>query len=181
MVEGEEEEEDEDKEVDKEEEEDNDKKEAAETNHIQEVLPLLLCLQRVDRHRGHCNPVLGLLLGDPLLLGKGLVLLPQGPGLVNVLVHGLQVGRHGAVGPPSRQTPSFAPADHLGTMIARHLGVITWRGEGGGRRREEGERGEGGDREGKRGRGGGWRGLDDFSPSTTVYSFQSSLIFGGML
>ena len=26
-----------------------------------------------------------------------------------------------------------------------------------------------------------YRGLDDFSPSITVYSFQSSLIFGGML
>mgnify|MGYP002631416877 CR=1 FL=1 len=82
---------DKEEEVDKErEEEDNDKKEAAETNHIQEVLPLLLCLQRVDWHLGHCSLVLGLLL----LLGKGLVLLPQGPGLVNVLVHGLQVGHH---------------------------------------------------------------------------------------
>ena len=71
-----EEEEDKEEEVDKEEEEEeNDKKEAAKTNHIQEVLPLLLSLQRVYGHLCHCSLILGLLLGVPPLLGKGLVLL----------------------------------------------------------------------------------------------------------
>ena len=68
---------DKEEEVDKEEEEDNDKKEGAETNHIQEVLPLLLRLQRVDWHLGHCSLVLGLLLGDPLLLREAISLKKQ--------------------------------------------------------------------------------------------------------
>ena len=46
-----------------------------------------------------------------------------------------------------RPSSSKHPADDLCTVITHHLGVITWRGEGG-RRREEGERGEGGGREG---------------------------------
>ena len=82
-----------------------------------------------DCHCGHCSLVLGLLFGNPLLLVKGFFLLPQGPGLVNVLVHGLQVGHHWAVGPASRQAPSLAPADYLHTVITCHLGVITRREE----------------------------------------------------
>ena len=57
----------------------------------------------------------------------------------------------------SRQTPSLAPADDLGTVITCHIGVITWKGEGGGvggERRERGER-EGTGRVGEGGSGGG--------------------------